>query len=165
MRLNCLRAEGILGGNCSHPHTASGICTLMPTVIHTHTQIHRKHTWLHTPTPETLKTQTWEVTCRNSAQRFSQRGVTQNTFQFISNTHQEQIQTYTHTHKHKSSCQLQKNKTVYFRKGPQGLGPFYVSGQSKEYQRGHPHLPSQHLPMKVQPESNELAQLMDQHRT
>lgn len=119
MRLNCLRAEGIFGGSCSHPHRASGRCTLMPTVTHTRSDTQNAHLASHSNT--TQNTDTGGHMQKHSAQSFSHGGATHTQIHI---KHPVGIDINLHTHK--SVLSIYKRTKQNFRKGPRGLGLFQV---------------------------------------
>lgn len=90
-RLN-LRVEGIFGGSCSHPRAASCYMQSDAIILQTDPLRYTEHTSVFTlKHQDTLKTQTQEVTCRNSTQSFSHRGATHThkIQRFISHTYQD----------------------------------------------------------------------------
>lgn len=121
MRLNSLRAEGIFGGSCSHPHRASGRCTLMPTVIHTHSDTQNTHLASHSNTIQ--NTDTGDHMQKHSAQSLSHGGATHTQIHI---KHPVGIDINLHTHTHKSVLSIYKRTKQNFRKGPRGLGLFQV---------------------------------------
>lgn len=119
MRLNCLRAEGIFGGSCSHPHRASGRCS----------DAHRNtHTLRYTERTPSFTLQ------HHSKHRHGRSHAETQCTKFLSwgsHTYTDSYQTpsrnrYKPTHTHKSVLSIYKRTKQNFGKGAQGLGLFQV---------------------------------------